>query len=401
MTYKTVEWVLAVFYGRSAHRATYGRLTGTKYTKDYIQLSRSPDFMDAVSKVFPGSGKPDDSVPLTYKWPGGLSTGAFVYKSADRPHLKWETRFGAPAPWKMSLTPSDATPFTIPGDPSKLNAAAAEMEFEKVAKRGAGQPYLIAVKLKGETDTLHLRVYLGSPAPKFEWANLTLTPKEIQDVTTRTSQQSALAWTTGKSLFFDPNRNHDAWSISASARRSGSRSAKDFHVTKATSAVLEVESDSAAEALQYDTDQVEAYREQIAKKDFSVADSTATVKTRGSAQRVFAYNVKRNYSNRCAVTGISTRDFLVASHIVPWSEDETIRLDPSNGICLSLLLDRAFEKGFILIEDDLSIKVVWQKVGSDKALSELLRPFDGRTLSAPRRAVPRPELLARRRKSFK
>ena len=32
-----IEWVLIIFYGPSAHRATYGRLGNTKYTKDYIQ----------------------------------------------------------------------------------------------------------------------------------------------------------------------------------------------------------------------------------------------------------------------------------------------------------------------------------------------------------------------------
>ncbi len=48
-----VEWVLVVFYGPSAHRATYGRLDNTKYTKDYIQLSKKAAFLDAVTHLFP------------------------------------------------------------------------------------------------------------------------------------------------------------------------------------------------------------------------------------------------------------------------------------------------------------------------------------------------------------
>ena len=92
-----------------------------------------------------------------------------------------------------------------------------------------------------------------------------------------------------------------------------------------------------------------------------------------------------------------TKDFLVASHIVPWSEDQSIRLDPSNGICLSLLVDRAFEKGYLQIEDDLTIRIDWGRVGDDQALRSQLEPYNGQKLSAPTKGAPRPEYLQRRR----
>ena len=47
MAAQPVEWVLVIYYGPSAHRATYGRLGGTKYTKDYIQLTN--EVLDAAS----------------------------------------------------------------------------------------------------------------------------------------------------------------------------------------------------------------------------------------------------------------------------------------------------------------------------------------------------------------
>ena len=34
---------------------------------------------------------------------------------------------------------------------------------------------------------------------------------------------------------------------------------------------------------------------------------------------------------------------LVASHIIPWSENKEERLNPTNGICLSSLYDKAFD----------------------------------------------------------
>jgi hypothetical protein len=196
MTAKPVEWVLTIFYGPSAHRATYGRLDGqnTKYTKDYIQLSSKKTFIEAVSGVFPMPISQAKSIPLTYQWPQGTTSGQLVLHSADRPHLAWETRLGAPAAWKMSLVPSDATAETIPGNPAHLNFSAAEDEFTSLKSRGAGQPYLMAIKLQDEPRTLHLRAYLANPSEDYAWANAQLVPRDIQDLIAKTSQRSALAW---------------------------------------------------------------------------------------------------------------------------------------------------------------------------------------------------------------
>jgi hypothetical protein len=159
-----VELVLIVYYGRSAHRATYGRLDNTKYTKDYIQLSRKSEFTNALSSLFPASASGAGSVPLTYKWPIGTTPGKLIFHSSDRPHLSWETSLGAPKAWKMSLATSENTAETIPGNPSHLDFAAAEEEFDLLESRGAGQPNLMAIKLRDEAKTKHLRAYLANPS---------------------------------------------------------------------------------------------------------------------------------------------------------------------------------------------------------------------------------------------
>jgi len=441
-----VEWVLVIYYGPSAHRATYGRLDGqdTKYTKDYIQLSRKSAFIDAVTKLFPVAISGKGSVPLTYKWPMGTTPGALVFHSADRPHLKWETTLGAPDAWKMSLEPSDATAETIPGDRSHHDFDAAENELKLLATRGAGQPYLMAIKLRDEPRTLHLRAYLAKPSEKYAWADIQATPQDIQALAESTSQRSALAWSvfqgggvapdaaikealaqllasdnpalvidtlgedTGRALanylqhpgcgpFFDPARNHDAWVVPAPLPDQVADSVSDLMEMLEARYPAPSPSDAVAESLDVSAEEVDAFREQIERKDYEVADSHATVKIRGSAQRAFAEAVKTNYGFRCAITGIETRDFLIASHIVPWSKDQSIRLDPSNGICLSLLVDRAFELGHLLIEDDLTIRVDWDRVGADKALRSLLAPYDGEKLNAPAEEEPKPEYLQRRR----
>lgn len=70
------------------------------------------------------------------------------------------------------------------------------------------------------------------------------------------------------------------------------------------------------------------------------------VKTRVN-QNVFRQMVLVNYNKRCALTGIDIPELLFASHIMPWATNEQERLNPENGICLSALYDKAFDKGLI------------------------------------------------------
>lgn len=201
----------------------------------------------------------------------------------------------------------------------------------------------------------------------------------------------------GYGLFFEPSPNHNAW-ISPAPLSEGLAAQLNEIVDELDARYPPTaQGDAAAEAAQLDSNEVEAFQKQIEGRNYSVADSTATMKTRGSAQRAFANAVKSNYGYRCAITGIETRDFLVASHIVPWSQDQSIRLDPSNGICLSLFMDRAFETGHLLIGDDLSIRIDWLKVGNDGALRSQLEPYDGQKLMRPTAGLPQPEYLQRRR----
>lgn len=344
----------------------------------------------------------------------------------------------------MSPTPSEATAETIPGDPTRLDLAAAENELTLLATRGAGQPYLLAIKLRDEPNKLHLRAYLKNPTSDFGWADIGLVPEAVQALTSKTSRASALAWSSfqsggialggiveeallrliestnpkaviegfdpdtgrglatywrqpGYGLFFDPTRNHDAWFQSVPVSERSKVSADEILKLLNENFPPIPQGDAAAERSEADPDEVEVFRDQIQRRDFEVPDATATVKTRGSAQKAFADQVKTNYGFRCAITGIVTKDFLIAAHIVPWSKDQTIRLDPSNGICLSLIMDRAFEKGFLLIEDDYTIRIDWDKVGDDEGLLSQLAPYDGQKLNAPSKELPKVSYLERRR----
>lgn len=154
--------------------------------------------------------------------------------------------------------------------------------------------------------------------------------------------------------------------------------------------------DDVAEGLEIDSRLVRELEGQIEEKDYAVEDEYSSTKTRGSAQYVFAKQVKNNYGYKCAVTGISTPEFLIASHIVPWAMDKRIRLDPSNGICLSVLVDKAFETGALVIDETLEISVSVSLAESDSDLYELLRPYQGTSLRRPLSGAPNPEYLLQR-----
>lgn len=442
-----VEWVLVVFYNQSAHRATYGRLSGTKYTKDYIQLSRKEDFLRSVASVFPPV-EGMESVPLIFKWLGGTTKGAYVYQSADRPHLKWETREGAPKVWKMFPEPSAESVETIPGNPSHAESAAADREFELLSSRGAGQPYLLAIKLRNEANILHLRAYLDNPSAELAWANLQQLPNSILDLVAETSGRFATACSTFESsgewpdsrvedalseiassekpavlasrldgdtgralaaylrstcrgIFFDPDINHQAWLEPAPLPEAVQSSLQDILLALDACFLPTPDGDAAAEIAEVDPEEFKAFQQQIESRSYEVQDATSTVKTRGSAQKAFAEAVKSNYGMRCAITGITTRAFLVAAHIVRWSDDQTIRLDPANGICLSLLVDRAFESGYLIIEDNYSVRIDFNRIGGDSSLRNLLEPYNHTKLNLPTDGAPKIDYLQRRRELIK
>ena len=154
--------------------------------------------------------------------------------------------------------------------------------------------------------------------------------------------------------------------------------------------------DVVAEAMPAERGASAAFDRRIVEGNYAVEDIEVTARVRGSAQRAFADAVKSNYDWTCAVTGIRTRAFLVASHIVPWSDDASIRLDPSNGICLSTFVDRAFDAGFLEITANARTRVRWENVDDDTSLHEALAKIDGVELAAPKHTAIDPRKLQRR-----
>lgn len=72
-------------------------------------------------------------------------------------------------------------------------------------------------------------------------------------------------------------------------------------------------------------------------------------------QNFFRRTVLQSYNNRCAISGLAIPQLLVASHIIPWSEDVSRRADPTNGIALNALYDKAFDRHLISFDEDFRL----------------------------------------------
>lgn len=118
------------------------------------------------------------------------------------------------------------------------------------------------------------------------------------------------------------------------------------------------------------------------------------VKTRVN-QNVFRQIVLANYEGKCAITGIDIPDLLLASHILPWSKHEEERLNPENGICLSALYDRAFDKGYIGVNPKYEVMI------SSELANKVSHPYydrhfsflKGTTIHSPKKYLPKKKFL--------
>ena len=89
---------------------------------------------------------------------------------------------------------------------------------------------------------------------------------------------------------------------------------------------------------------------------------------------------------------------LVASHIVPWREDKANRLNPSNGLCLSAIHDKAFDSHLFSLTDDARIVLspALERT-KDDFLREVFHPIAGREIELPERFFPFANFLRRHR----
>lgn len=118
-------------------------------------------------------------------------------------------------------------------------------------------------------------------------------------------------------------------------------------------------------------------------------------------QDFFRMAVLSAYDYKCCITGLSIQKLLVASHIVPWRTDARSRLNPRNGLCLSMLHDKAFDTGIITIAEDMTVRVSEHYTHDpDPYYKTSLLSFDKMPIALPKKFMPHSDFLSFHRENI-
>ena len=112
-------------------------------------------------------------------------------------------------------------------------------------------------------------------------------------------------------------------------------------------------------------------------------------------QRFFRESIMANYRERCCVCSMPITELLVASHIIPWKAREDLRLNPSNGLCLCVLHDKAFDRGLLSIDVEYKVMIssLVQEHSLQEAVSYGLISYNKRSILLPDRFLPEKSFL--------
>jgi hypothetical protein len=137
--------------------------------------------------------------------------------------------------------------------------------------------------------------------------------------------------------------------------------------------------------------------EPVIEPDFSGETRMALLKQR-RRQNFFRRAVLSGYGNKCCISGVSDKRLLVASHIVPWKDDASIRLHPGNGLCLSAIHDKAFDNHLFSLTDDHRVVLSVQlKSTKDEFLRQTFWSVEDTPISLPDKFVPELDFVRRHR----
>lgn len=183
-----VEAVWTWYYGGSNQKWTYGRY-GVDYgfTKDHLQINA--EAAEPIRSIYGLEAEKGQEHDLRLVWPGGTQNGKFMF-SAGRFVLRWErhqgqsisaTPWSAPAPWRMVSRPDAQSVSPLEGYGTATTVDDAMTAISAFNATGI-HAYLVAVKLRGVEDELHVRTYLKEPDDDLAFAATDLLPRAVREL---------------------------------------------------------------------------------------------------------------------------------------------------------------------------------------------------------------------------
>ena len=136
--------------------------------------------------------------------------------------------------------------------------------------------------------------------------------------------------------------------------------------------------------------------EDFTNEEFPEGKESEAIIRRRVNQSFFRSTVLSSYNSKCCVTGLSTPELLVASHIKPWAIDKNNRVNPRNGLCLNALHDKAFDLGFITISTSYEVILSnsFEEYSEDKSVNLFFRNYNNHKIILPDRFLPTKDFLA-------
>jgi len=135
--------------------------------------------------------------------------------------------------------------------------------------------------------------------------------------------------------------------------------------------------------------------EDIYESDDFTGETRDTIVKARIGQNFFRRSVLASYEGICCMSGVSIPELLIASHIIPWANAKENRLNPSNGLCLSAIHDRAFDKGLISVDTNYKI-IISKKLNLNDSIPQIdiLIRLEGKKITLPKKFCPDKDFLA-------
>lgn len=114
-------------------------------------------------------------------------------------------------------------------------------------------------------------------------------------------------------------------------------------------------------------------------------------------QNFFRETVLASYQNRCCITGIGNPTLLNACHISDWSSDIRNRTNPENGLCMNVLMHKAYDSYLLAVTPDYEIVISDSFFGKNCIDNDVYKYFKGlnhKSIIMPTRFSPNTDLLA-------